>query len=100
MFLMGPGGKPADVHDQCKAAGLPVEGVRWNGTRYVVNLSAGASKTERDQANAIATAVLAIPADTADPKNVSDALVTLQFEPQNAEALSVLRSRYVAISRK
>jgi hypothetical protein len=87
----------AEIHDTIAAHGIPIQSVRLQGDTYELVLGPNCSAVQAAEAEQIKTTILADAGHPIVVDNVTDALVVLRYEPENASANGLVRQRYLAL---
>lgn len=89
--------KTGEIHEAIRAKGIPLALVRCEGGKFELVFEETCSPAQQAEAEAIKSSILAGPAVKLVVDNVQDALVVIQFEPQNESAVNVLKKRYAEL---
>lgn len=84
----------AEVHEAITARGITITSVRCQDGRYEIVPGPSCSAAQLAEAREIMEQVLRESASELVVDNLQDALVVIQFEPDNASARRVLKRRY------
>lgn len=85
------------IHEEIAARGIPVASVRFADGKYELMFGPECSAGQKAEAEQIMARVLAARPVTLVVDNLQDALVVLQFDPQNASARKLVKERYDAL---
>jgi hypothetical protein len=87
--------KSAEIHEAVAARNVPIESVRvFPDGRMELVMGSGCTPAQEAEAESICDQILKAPRKVTEVDNVADALVVLQFEPENAAARRLVRERY------
>jgi hypothetical protein len=89
-----------EIHEAITERGIPVDTVRFDNGQIEVVLSPTCSAAQRLEAEAIRDELLSKPRPRIVVDNLTDALVVLRFEPDNASAQALVRARYDELKRQ